>query len=405
MRIDSLYLKDIGPFEEVTIDFPAGTNPDLADVYLLTGENGCGKSTVLYAIASLLRAPTNPVQERMRSPNAMARLFSGGRETVAVPGSTEGALSAPQKNTRPQRWAAFAYAGTRSLTSGRIRELRELEVDALENCLSFHGTANSEHLALWLAGQNYKRFTAKEAGDLSEAERLQRTMRDIERAIADIVDDPTFAFVTRSGLLGTFVRHRNADVDFDLLPDGVKSIVSWVADLLMRMDRIPWVDDVPLTKRSFLLLLDEIDIYLHPAWQRRILPMVAKLLPNAQIIASTHSPFVVASAEQDAHIIRFDVKGGRSTLDPTKRGAQAGTSVSAVLADIFGIKTEFDIDTEKALKAFDSERVRLLRGEAADRSEVDRLAHQLAARSEELADIMGMEMRQLERQLKKPVAS
>jgi predicted ATP-binding protein involved in virulence len=185
----------------------------------------------------------------------------------------------------------------------------------------------------------------------------------------------------------------------------VKSIVSWVADLLMRMDRIPWVDDVPLTKRPFLLLLDEIDIHLHPAWQRRILPMVARLFPNAQIIASTHSPFVVGSAGEDAHIIRFEVKGGRSTLDPTKRGSQSGTSVSAVLAEVFGIKTEFDIDTEKALRAFDTARVRLLRGEAADRSEVDRLAHQLAARSEELADIMGMEMRQLERQLKKPVAS
>lgn len=404
MRIDSLYLKDVGPFEEVTIDFPAGTNPHLADVYLLTGENGSGKSTVLYAIASLLGAGTNSITERMTSPNARATLSAGGRVNQLVPRQGQIEVAAPTTFNAVQSWAAFAYAGTRNLTSGRIRELRELDVDALENCLSFQQTANSQHLALWLAGQDYKRLKAKDAGALAEAERLQRATRHIERAVADIIDDPTFGFATRSSSLDILVRRGDAVVDFDLLPDGVKSIVSWVADLLMRMDRIPWVDEVPITERPFLLLLDEIDIHLHPAWQRRILPMVARLFPKAQIIASTHSPFVVGSAGEDTQIIRFAMKDGRSKLAPP-RGPQVGTSIGAVIRDIFGIESPFDPDTEKDIAAFDAARTGLLRGRAADRTEVDRLAHQLAARSEELADIMGMEMRQLERQLKKPVAS
>lgn len=399
MRIDSLYLKDVGPFDEVTIDFPPGTRDDLADVYLLTGENGCGKSTVLYAIASLLGAGTNSVGERMRSSDAKARLTADGRETTAVPGSMSGALSAPQRNTRAQRWVAFAYSGARRLSSGRLRELKELDVDPLEDCLSFHQTANTQHLALWLAGQDYKRLKAKEAGEHAEAERLQRPIRDIEMAVGEIIQDASFTFASRTSSLDVLVKRQNATVDLDLLPDGVKSIVSWVADLIMRMDRIAWVDNTPIRERPFLLLLDEIDIHLHPAWQRRILPMVARLFPKAQIIASTHSPFVVGSAGQDARIIRFNVKDGRSTLDPTPRGAQVGTSVSVVLADVFGVKSEFDIHTEALLDRFREARHALLTGTSQDRAAVDALAREIAALGEELNAIMGLEMRQLDRLL------
>jgi len=54
MRIDRIRLQDVGPFEDATIEFPAGQDPNLADVYLLTGQNGTGKSTILYALASMI---------------------------------------------------------------------------------------------------------------------------------------------------------------------------------------------------------------------------------------------------------------------------------------------------------------------------------------------------------------
>lgn len=49
MRIERILLRDIGPFDDETIELPTGKDSDLADVYLLTGPNGSGKSTVLYA--------------------------------------------------------------------------------------------------------------------------------------------------------------------------------------------------------------------------------------------------------------------------------------------------------------------------------------------------------------------
>jgi predicted ATP-binding protein involved in virulence len=173
--------------------------------------------------------------------------------------------------------------------------------------------------------------------------------------------------------------------------------MSWVADLLMRLDRIPWVDNIPPMQRSFLLLLDEIDVHLHPAWQRKVIPVVQKLFPKAQIIASTHSPFVVASAE-DAHVVAFTVENGKSRLVDVF-DSQKGTSYGAVLREIFGITSEFDVLTEEMFTKFRDAKAKLLRGESTDRAEVAQLAQQLAQRSYEVSQLISLELRQLDRQL------
>ena len=167
----------------------------------------------------------------------------------------------------------------------------------------------------------------------------------------------------------------------------------------MRLDRIPWVDDTPPMQRSFLLLLDEIDIHLHPSWQRKVLPIVQRMFPNAQIIATTHSPFVVASAE-DAQIIKLKVENGVASLESNDR-SQLGLSYGTVLETTFGISSEFNIETERLFAAFHLAKSELLAGTTTDRSKVNALAQQLARRSEEVEYLVGVELRQLERPLGK----
>lgn len=424
MRIDSVSLRELGPFDDIRIDLPEGTDPRLADVYLLTGPNGCGKTTVLYAIAAVIGNDRSLLGPRMRSERSRASIVASGQERSMTP--TEGpdltglvdavAEKRPlgpldEYTTRaflhdlriaPAKlgWAAFAYAGTRKVESGHVKAISEPSVSPLAGSLSFRHTANTRTLAQWIANQEFRRLKAKETGRAERVEQIARSVRDIERAVAEIIEDPSFAFVSGSDLdLDIRVRRHGAVLDMDVLPDGIKSIVSWMADLLMRLDRTPWIDDTPTLERSFLLLLDEIDAHLHPAWQRRILPMVQKLFPNAQIIASTHSPFVVGSAH-DAHVITLAMKDGVSVLESIKP-SQIGISYSAVLRDIFGIQSEFDLETEQMLADFHAAKTRLLGGSMADRAVVDDLAHKLAARGEELSSMLGFELRQIERHLQK----
>jgi predicted ATP-binding protein involved in virulence len=423
MRIESISLHEIGPFEDVQIDFPEGTDPNLADVYLLTGPNGCGKTTVLYAIAALVG--TDPgLLPRMWTEDSYATIaaFDQGQpialkrtqpkfaavydeqQSVEVLRDYQRTLAINHRfGSMRLRWAVFAYAGTRNVESGHVEHISEPSDSPLAWSLSFHRTADTGNLAQWIASQEFLRLKAKESGRVERAEQIARSVRAIEETIGEIIDDPSFAFVSGSDFdLDIRVRRYGKILDMNVLPDGVKSIVSWIADLLMRLDRIPWVDDTPTVQRSFLLLLDEIDIHLHPAWQRRVIPIVQKLFPKAQIIASTHSPFVVGSAD-DAHVITFAVKDGVSVVESTKP-SQIGVSYSAVLRDIFGIKSEFDVETERMLAEFHAAKTSLLDGTATDRTLVDELAQKLAARGEELSSMLGFELRQIDRRLKKQTA-
>ena len=73
----------------------------------------------------------------------------------------------------------------------------------------------------------------------------------------------------------------------------------------------------PLTL-PIIVLVDEIDAHLHPAWQRKILHIAERLLPNAQIIVSTHSPFVVQGAN-DPRVIKPESVDTRPMATQTSR--------------------------------------------------------------------------------------
>jgi energy-coupling factor transporter ATP-binding protein EcfA2 len=442
MRIESIYLRGIGPFDEVTIDLPEGTDPDLADVYLLTGPNGCGKSTVLYAIASLVAKGERHISQdvltaRARTLGALAAIRGpelrraatwqplgapwaglpdpfGGPDLEEINDKTKGVphfFGARGESAYPSApvidlnrdaphlafdWAAFAYSGMRSLADGRVDAIQAPRTSPFEGSLSFDSSADSREFAQWITNQQFMQLKALNSGHSDRAAALGRSIKDIERAITEIIGDE-LTFVMSDADNDVRVRRNGVVVALEVLPTGLQSIMSWIANLLMRLDRIPWVDNTPPTQRSFLLLLDEIDIHLHPAWQRKVIPVVQRLFPRAQIIASTHSPFVVASAE-DAHVVHFAVENGTSQLVEVHE-SQRGTSYSAILKDIFGITSGFDVKTEEMFARFHEEKNRFLRGETSDRAEVERLARELAERSYEISQMIGFELRQLDRQL------
>jgi predicted ATP-binding protein involved in virulence len=442
MRIESIYLRDIGPFDEVKIDLPEGTDPNLADVYLLAGPNGCGKSTVMYAIASLVGKGESQISQdlltaRARTLGALAAIKGPGvlRAATWQPPSapwiglpdpfggpdleqiTEKTQSLPHffgirgESQYPSAalidlnrdaphlvydWAAFAYSGMRSIANGRVDAIQAPRTLPLEASLSFDSSADSREFAQWITNQQFQELKASHAGNHDRAKALGRSIKDIERAISEIIGEE-LTFTMSEADNNVRVQRNGVIVNLAVLPTGLQSIMSWIANLLMRLDRTPWIDTTPPTQRPFLLLLDEIDIHLHPAWQRKVIPVVQRIFPKAQIIASTHSPFVVASAE-DAHVVHFAVENGKSRLVEVHE-SQRGTSYSAILKDIFEISSGFDVKTEEMFAKFHEAKNRLLRGETADRVEVERLARELAERSYEISQMIGFELRQLDHQL------
>ena len=82
MRVDRVYLRHIGPFEDGTITLPSPEKKGLADVHLLTGPNGSGKGTLLYAIADVLASDARLGKDlsaaRLRTKDSIAGVDCGG---------------------------------------------------------------------------------------------------------------------------------------------------------------------------------------------------------------------------------------------------------------------------------------------------------------------------------------
>lgn len=91
------------------------------------------------------------------------------------------------------------------------------------------------------------------------------------------------------------------DVDLDVrqLSDGERSLLALVLDLARRLSQAnPGLDD-PVSDGAGVVLIDEIDLHLHPQWQRRVVRNLEETFPNCQFIATTHSPQVIGEVPHD----------------------------------------------------------------------------------------------------------
>lgn len=87
-------------------------------------------------------------------------------------------------------------------------------------------------------------------------------------------------------------------VPFNNLSDGYRNMVAMAADIAHRAARLnPHLESAAAQKTEGVVLIDEIDLHLHPKWQRRVVRDLQNAFPNMQFIATTHSPFILQSLD------------------------------------------------------------------------------------------------------------
>ena len=116
---------------------------------------------------------------------------------------------------------------------------------------------------------------------------------------------------------------------------GYQSTMAWVVDLAKKLfERYPQLDN-PLTG-SAIVLVDEIDLHLHPDWQRKIIKHLSSIFPNTQFIVTAHSPLVVQSAE-DINLIILEKGENGQTHIRQEFGTYQGWTIEEILQDLMGL--------------------------------------------------------------------
>ena len=111
------------------------------------------------------------------------------------------------------------------------------------------------------------------------------------------------------------------------LSDGERGVLALLLDLARRLSQAnPSLDD-PLSEGRAVVLIDEIDLHLHPKWQRQIVHKLVQAFPRCQFIATTHSPQVIGEVEHD----RIQIIADGQVYSPTH---SFGVDSSRVLEEV-----------------------------------------------------------------------
>ncbi len=199
----------------------------------------------------------------------------------------------------------------------------------------------------WLLQTDY----ASKNGVKAAVSRLDKIKQVLTSGILPDVTD--FRFTTTEELK-SFVEFQTdyGWVRVDGLGYGYQTMIAWVVDLAKRLfDRYPDSNN-PLAEPA-IVLIDEIDLHLHPEWQRKIIQFLTAQFPNTQFIVTSHSPLIVQSAD-NINLVLLEKKGEQVTMTQPDITTYKGWTIEEILSELMGLGEETLSDSYLALiKQFD----------------------------------------------------
>ena len=135
--------------------------------------------------------------------------------------------------------------------------------------------------------------------------------------------------------------YRDIRVPFPALSDGYRAFIGWIGDLLYHVCKT-CPSGKRLRENQGIVMIDEVDLHIHPQWQMGLLPRLAKRLPRIQFIVTSHSPLLVGSLERQNIIVARQRRDGSSFLK------RADVDVSRLDADQILLTTLFGLDTTRS---------------------------------------------------------
>ncbi len=241
--------------------------------------------------------------------------------------------------------AYYSLERSRDISEKDIDFMEKLDAEKIDSKFSgytraLNGTADFKLFFRWF----------KTIDDINNADIANNNKRNSETAkIIQSVTEAIYSFlpgfsnlrIQRQPTLDILLDKNNISLSVLQLSQGEKSILALVADIARRLVLLNPGLEKPLSGRG-IVLIDEIDLHLHPAWQQKVIPSLVKTFPNIQLIITTHSPQVLSTV--DASSIRV-LENGR--LHSSPKGTK-GAESSEILRKIFGVDPR-PVDDENAI--------------------------------------------------------
>jgi len=393
VRLRHLTLQRYRGFESAELTFPEG------NLCLLIGRNGAGKSSALAAMAGLLASVRSAALRAHGHPNPPARpsprdIHTAHQDAFCRLDTSEGHISRRQRATEDEttcdlsaptfgdlsRLPLLAFFPPERGSVGLDRPASGAPRGPLR---AWHGAFPApgadifQGFVPWFRDQenaeNELRLHQDPAARLPALACVRRALRTFLSAVSiEDIGEPRVMRLDSQGKTlpqGELAFPKGSHpLRLSQFSDGERQLLLLVGELARRLAIANPGAAEPLLGDG-VILIDEIELHLHPGWQRKILPALAETFPNLQIVATTHSPQVLASVPGSAVRVIDDFQ--IYTAPPT-----LGRDSNSLLEEVMG-------DTPRPQKYLDAlARVSDLLDEGrypAARSALDRLAAELTS--------------------------
>jgi energy-coupling factor transporter ATP-binding protein EcfA2 len=322
LRVETLEIWDFKNIEHLKLDFrERPSSPGFpGDWTCIAGINGSGKTSILQALnLVLLGDPTQIGVARIarmlretgvgRAPAEIRATVGDGNETYdlrlildeegvrRIPTEDDSRMQAAWDRLRSQ--LVVSYGASRNLSDSREDRHDGMSLQVRRQMTLFDPRTRVSQVEVLLDG-----------GPSSAAP--LRTLTQLLRLVLKEETDPS--------LRDDFLRFGQSDAQVEALdlPDGFRSTVSWLADLCANWHVVDPQEAASCdpTRMRGIVLLDEIDLHLHPVLQRELVPRLRKALPGVQFFVTTHSPLVLASFDRtELVVLDRNEEGGVRELD------------------------------------------------------------------------------------------
>lgn len=380
MYVREISIENLRCFEKLSIEFlypgrhqsgPYKTIehwPPLApNVNVVLGDNGSGKSTVLDAIALAILSPvivgsgytpyslvrktpkSSKAKKRVHEATTSARLILHAQDAPLEKGVKEVEVDSEAKvvlrgdietvrgeESKGTLWdgmfendsPAFLLVGYSATRRVESTDAASLSSSRKQRQLRYQRVASlfEEHFALTPLATWLPKYQQGNPGRYKQVVGLIDKLLPQEMRFHGKFENSEYLF-----------DFRDVEVAFGALSDGYRSYIGWIGDLLYHVC-MGCPAGKKLVDNQGIVLIDEIDLHIHPAWQRTLIPNLAKCLPNLQFILTTHSPIVVGSLEQ-ANIIEIKKRGSKSIAERPAIDTYGMSAEQILTSSSFGLDT------------------------------------------------------------------
>lgn len=174
-------------------------------------------------------------------------------------------------------------------------------------------------------------LSLKERQEYEGSSSAKRKQTIINNAVSLFMEDFSNLNVELKPTLHLSIEKNNKKINVLQLSQGEKSLLALVLDICRRMMVLNPLSENPLLTAG-IILIDEVDLHLHPEWQRNILKNFSRVFPNCQFIVSTHSPQVISEVKH--HQICILGKDSNGNFNASKPEQSYGLTSNEVLNEI-----------------------------------------------------------------------